>query len=145
MHNISNLFYFGTALYVSGGLSVQHQESKTVRTASGICRTQHIPDAVCTVLDSWCWMERPPETCRVLFQNKINLRYCASSWSYYRNITKFLHPVHHIRLDKPTMLHRLHLNPPSGEKQERQEPTVMGPLETTNSRLYNKQFETSSI
>jgi len=25
--------------------------------------------------------------CRVLFQNKMNLRYCASSWSYYRNIT----------------------------------------------------------
>ena len=25
------------------------------------------------------------ETCRVLFQNKINLRYCASGWFYYRN------------------------------------------------------------
>jgi len=34
----------------------------------------HIPDAVCTVLDSWCWTERPSETCRVLLQNKINLR-----------------------------------------------------------------------
>jgi len=42
-------------------------------------------DAVCTVLDSWWWAERPSETCRVLFQNKINLRYCASSWFYYRN------------------------------------------------------------
>jgi hypothetical protein len=38
----------------------------------------HIPDTVCTVLDSWRWTERPSETCRVLFQNKINLRYCAS-------------------------------------------------------------------
>jgi len=30
-------------------------------------------------------MERPSETCRVLFQNKVNLRYCASGWFYYRN------------------------------------------------------------
>jgi hypothetical protein len=29
---------------------------------------------------------RPSETCRVLFQNKINLRCCASGWFYYRNI-----------------------------------------------------------
>jgi len=26
---------------------------------------------------------RSPETCRVLFQNKINLRYCASGWFYF--------------------------------------------------------------
>ena len=66
--------------HVSGGLSVHHQESKTVHTASGVCQTDsadcllagtrwnefqlvpaskqaaesvsHIPDAVCTVLDS---------------------------------------------------------------------------------------------
>ena len=31
-------------------------------------------------------MERPFETCRVLFQNIINLRYCASGWFYYKNI-----------------------------------------------------------
>jgi len=30
-----------------------------------------IPDAVCTVSDSWWWTERPSETCRMLFQNKI--------------------------------------------------------------------------
>jgi hypothetical protein len=34
----------------------------------------HIPDAVCTALDSRWWTERPSETCRVLLQNKINLR-----------------------------------------------------------------------
>jgi len=45
-------------------------------------------DVVCTVLDSWWWTERPSETCRVLFQNKINLRYCASGWFYYRNILR---------------------------------------------------------
>jgi hypothetical protein len=26
------------------------------------------------VLDSWWWTEKPSETCRVLFQNKVNLR-----------------------------------------------------------------------
>ena len=35
----------------------------------------HMPVAVCTVLKSWWWTERPSETCRVLFQNKINLRH----------------------------------------------------------------------
>ena len=29
--------------------------------------------AACTVLKSWWWTERPSETCRVSFQNKINL------------------------------------------------------------------------
>jgi hypothetical protein len=37
MHNISNLFYSGPTLHVSDGLSVHHQESKTVHTASGTC------------------------------------------------------------------------------------------------------------
>ena len=40
MHNISNLFYFGSnTVHVLDGLSVHHQESKTVHTASGICHT----------------------------------------------------------------------------------------------------------
>ena len=30
-------------------------------------------------------MDGETEICRVLFQNKINLRYCASGWFYYRN------------------------------------------------------------
>jgi len=30
--------------------------------------------------------KRPSETCRVLFQNKVNLRYCVSGWFYYKNI-----------------------------------------------------------
>jgi len=33
----------------------------------------HIPVAICTVLNSWWRTERPPKTCRVSFQNKINL------------------------------------------------------------------------
>jgi hypothetical protein len=43
----------------------------------------HIPDAVCTVLDSRWWTERPSETCRVIF-NKLE-KNCASCWFYYRN------------------------------------------------------------
>jgi hypothetical protein len=80
MHNISNLFYFGTTLY-------------TFRTVSpSIIRSlrlyiqHHTIQVVWLVLDSWWRMERPSETWRVLFQNKINLRYCASGWVCYRNI-----------------------------------------------------------
>jgi hypothetical protein len=39
MHYISNLFYFGTKLHVSDGLSVHRQESKTVHTASSVYQT----------------------------------------------------------------------------------------------------------
>ena len=64
----------------------------TVHTATGICQTDtatatataywqavavsvwHMPVAVSTVMNSWWWTVRPSETCRVLFQNKINLR-----------------------------------------------------------------------
>jgi len=92
--NFSNLFWNRT-LHVSDSFSVHHQESSTVHTAIGICHTgyadcllegsgwnililpassQHklydIGIAVCTVLDSWWWPEKLPETCRVLFQNK---------------------------------------------------------------------------
>ena len=38
-----------TAVHVSDGLSVHHQEFKTVHTATGICQTDA---AVCTVLNS---------------------------------------------------------------------------------------------
>jgi hypothetical protein len=38
--NVSNLFYFGNdTLHASDGLSVHHQEFKTVHTATGICQT----------------------------------------------------------------------------------------------------------
>ena len=35
-------------------------------------------------------MDDETETCRVLFQNKINLRYCASRWFHYRKAYSFL-------------------------------------------------------
>ena len=43
---------------------------------------RHILDAVCTVLNSWWWTEKPYETCTVTL-NK--LQNCTSSWFYYRN------------------------------------------------------------
>jgi len=64
--NVSNLFYFGMTLYMfrtvlpsiiwSSRLYIQQQAS-----------------AVCTVLNSKWWVEGPSETCRVSFENKINL------------------------------------------------------------------------
>ena len=74
--NVSNLFYFGMALHVSDGLSVHHHDFKTVHTATGICQTdtavcllasrQQYLFAVCTVLNSWWWTERPSETCSAI-------------------------------------------------------------------------------
>jgi hypothetical protein len=93
MHQFLKFILFCcSTLHVSDGLFVHHQESRTV----------HIPDAVCTVLGSWWWTEKPPETHRVLFQNKINLRYCASIWSYYRNRTVGVELFH---ADKQTNRH----------------------------------------
>jgi len=97
MNNISNLFYFGIFRTVSASiirslrLYIHHQvyviqvlwllASKQLPATEPVW---HIPDAVCTVLDSWWWTERPSETCKALFQNKINLIYCAYGWFYYR-------------------------------------------------------------
>ena len=69
MHQFLKFILFcGSNLHVSDGLSVHHQESKTVHTASGICQTV---SADC-LLDGKT--ERPSETCTVLPQNKINLK-----------------------------------------------------------------------
>ena len=84
MHQCINFISFwNDTLHVSDGLSVHHQEFKTVHTATGICQTDTadclLTDssiclvAVSTVLNCWWWTERPSETCRVSFQNKINL------------------------------------------------------------------------
>jgi len=37
---IKFILFWNNALYVSDGLSVHHQESRTVHTASGICHTE---------------------------------------------------------------------------------------------------------
>ena len=48
----------------------------------------HMPVSACTVLNSWWWTERPSETCRVSFQNKIIWYIGASSLFCYRNILR---------------------------------------------------------
>jgi hypothetical protein len=45
----------------------------------------HIPDAVCTVLNSWWWTKRPSETCRVIF-NKLE-KLCTYLVSLEKYIT----------------------------------------------------------
>ena len=79
-NNVSNLFCFGMTLYMfrtvfpsiirSSRLYKQQQAFASKQTAVSVWQT---PVAVCTVLNSWWWTERPSETCRVSFQNKINL------------------------------------------------------------------------
>ena len=74
------ILFWNNTLHVSDGLSIHRQEFKTVHfhlvpaSEQATVSVWHIPVAVCTVLNSWWWTERPSETCRVLFQNKINLR-----------------------------------------------------------------------
>ena len=95
MHqSIKFILFWNDNLHVSDGLSVHLQEFKTLYTTTGMCQTDnavcllatgicqskqtaisvwHTHVAVCTVLNSWWWTERPSETCTVSFQNKINL------------------------------------------------------------------------
>ena len=82
MHQcIKFILFWNDTLHDSEGLFVHHQAFKTVHTATDICQTdtavcllaRQVPVAVCTVLNSRWWTERPSESCRVLFQNKINL------------------------------------------------------------------------
>jgi len=45
--NVSNLFYWSNNLHVSDGLSVHHQELKTVRTTTGMCQTDTADCLIC--------------------------------------------------------------------------------------------------
>ena len=76
-----DLFISIDAVHISGGFSAHHQEYITVHTAAGIVKQCYcvllswmkwnkqqywltIPEAVCTVMCSWWWVEELPETCR---------------------------------------------------------------------------------
>jgi len=64
MQRYTVFFITVNALHVSGGFATNHQELKTVHTASGIRQAcLLLPLAV---LSSWWWAEKPPETCRAL-------------------------------------------------------------------------------
>ena len=118
MHQFLKFILFcNNTLHVSNGLSVHHQEldctysnrymsnrycyllasgnefhlgpaSRQVAVSVGhTC----IPVAVCTVLNSWWWMERPSETCRV--KVKLSRRVPGSygsqiSWQRYRKVVR---------------------------------------------------------
>ena len=91
--SVSNLFYFGITLYMfrtvflsiirSSRLYIQQQafiKQILLSACWGVPASKQaavsvwqMPVAVCTVLNSWWWTERPSETCRVSFQNKTNL------------------------------------------------------------------------
>ena len=79
MQRYTIFFITVNAVHVSSCSSAQHQELKTVHTASVICqaclllplavvaRTLDIHPTLCVqFLSSWWWAEKPPETCRAL-------------------------------------------------------------------------------
>jgi hypothetical protein len=89
MQRYTIFFITVNALHVLGGFSAHHQEFKNcthsighmwsllaAATSVGVFQlihasgsskqAWHIPDAVCTVLSSWWWAEKPPKTCRAL-------------------------------------------------------------------------------
>jgi hypothetical protein len=82
MQRYTIFFITANALHVSVSFSAHHQELKTVCTASGICQACLLlplawvssnsstlavaADAVCKVLSSWWWTEKPPGTCSAL-------------------------------------------------------------------------------
>ena len=78
MHNISNVFYFGTTLCMFRTVSPSIMRSLRL----------YIQHQLYVIRVMWLMMDGETETCRVLFQNKINLRYCASDWFYCRNILR---------------------------------------------------------
>jgi len=109
------ILFWNDTLHVLDGLSIHHQEFKTVPTAKGCMsnrycrllasryemisisyplasRQQYLfdihPFAVCTVLNYWWWTERPYESCRMSFQSKIIWYIGASGWFYCRNILR---------------------------------------------------------
>jgi len=86
MHQfVKFIVFWNNTLHVSDGLSIHHQDFKSVHTATGICQTdtvaclpagtrwssvsfplasrQQCLSAIYLVLNSWWWMERPTKTC----------------------------------------------------------------------------------
>ena len=119
MHQFLKFILFrNIILHVSDSLSVHHQEFKTVHTATRTCHWYcyllaskqvavpiwHKPVAMCTILNSWWWTERPSETCRVIL-NWINQQDAATLQVYYLSFryssTCFGHPhAHHRELQQ---------------------------------------------
>jgi len=86
MHQrIKFIFFWNDTLHVSDGLSVHHQEFKTVYTATSICQTDTADwllassSSICLTYTCCCKYSlellMTSESCRVAFQNKINFIY----------------------------------------------------------------------
>ena len=100
MHQCIELFYLGMTLYMfqtvfpsiirSSRLYIQlsNRYCSLLASKQTTVSVWQMPVAVCTVLNSWWWTERPSETCTASFQNKIIWYICTSSWFYYRNILR---------------------------------------------------------
>jgi hypothetical protein len=99
MHNISNLFYFGTTLYMFRTISpsiirslrlyIQHQVYVIqVLWLLASKKPQNLYDTMLYVQSSTPVGGGRDGLKHVecFFLNKINLRYCASGWFYHRNI-----------------------------------------------------------
>ena len=78
--NVSNLFYFGMTLYMFQTVFPSIISSSRLHTATGTCQTDTADCLLASrqqYLFGCCmyrrWTERPSETCRASFQNKINL------------------------------------------------------------------------
>jgi hypothetical protein len=84
MHNTSNLFYFGTTLYMFRTVSPSIIRSLRLYIQHKV----YVIQVLWLLGSNW-----PSETCRVLFQNKTILRYCGSGWFYYRNAYFMYEPI----------------------------------------------------
>ena len=88
--NVSNLFYFGMTLYmfrtvfptIIGSSRLYILQQAYVKQVMLLLASKQtavsvwdMPVAVCTIVNSRWWTERPSETCRVSFQYNINLRH----------------------------------------------------------------------
>jgi hypothetical protein len=72
--NILRFIYFYKLLYTFQAVpppivrSIKLYIQRQVLSNQYCCLT--IPNAVCTVLCYWWWVEKPPETCRAIYRNK---------------------------------------------------------------------------
>jgi len=80
-HNISIFLFSSSNLHVSDGLSVHHQESKTVHTASGIC---HTDSADCFLAGTrWKWFHLVPSSNYTIHTtNECSVRTGSFSWPH---------------------------------------------------------------
>ena len=101
MHNIPNLFYFGTTLYLfwtvfpsiirSLRLYIQHHTIQVLWLLASK-QPQNLYGVMLNV-QSWTSDDRRrdrPKHVECCSKNEINLRHCASGWFYYRNILQYM-------------------------------------------------------